>query len=428
MSNRAREVQKMDEWYKLDNAGKMFHAVSEQSNSSVFRLATVMKETIDPDKLQLALDDVIKRLPMFAVKLNKGVFWDFLVENNEKLFVQPENQYPCAPIDSIETSGFLLRVTYYKKRIAVEFFHSVTDGTGALEFVNALIYYYLVHVGKDVSYESSLIDINDRPSYYERDDSYQNYVTKEKPEKLKETSSYQIRGGAIDQTVVIHGKMSAASIHQLAKKHGTTITAFISSLLIASIYKERLKFRAYQEEIKIAIPVNLRKFFPSNTLRNFFGVVHVGMAVNDNTTMEEIILEVSKQLREKVQKENLQHSINDRVKWQTRLTARFIPLPLKYHAIRYGYKSFSERTKSMTMTNVGRVQLPESMQSHISHMELILYPTKKSPINSAMIAFDDELVISFSRIIKEADIIRTFFRELSQTYNMEVEVYSNDSR
>ncbi|GGP13069.1 phthiocerol/phthiodiolone dimycocerosyl transferase family protein [Oceanobacillus neutriphilus] len=418
----------MDEWYKLDNAGKMFHAVSEQTNSSVFRIAAVMKEMVQSDKLQLALDDVLGRLPMFAVKLSKGLFWDFLVENNEKLFVQYENQYPCAPIDPIETNGFLMRVTYYKKRIAVEFFHSVTDGTGALEFIKALIYHYLLHMGEDVSYESTLINIHDEPSYYERDDSYQNYVTDEKPQKFKEAASYQIRGGSIDQTIVIHGKMSAEKVHQLAKKHGTTITAFISALIIAAIYKERLKFRAYQEEIKIAIPVNLRNLFPSNTLRNFFGVVNIGMAVTEATTLEEIISEVSKQLREKVRKESLQQSINDRVKWQTRLTARFVPLPLKYHAIRYGYRSFSERTKAMTMTNVGKVQLPEAMKSHISHMEIILYPSKKSPINGAMIAVGDELVISFSRMIKEADIIRTFFRELSKTFNLEIEVYSNDSR
>ncbi len=140
----------MEEWYKLDNAGKMFHAVSEQANSAVFRIAAIMKETVQPAKLQLALDDVLKRLPIFAVKLRKGVFWDFLVDNNEKLFVQPESQYPCAPIDPLETNGFLLRVTYYKKRIAVEFFHSVTDGTGALEFIKALIYHYLSHLGEDI--------------------------------------------------------------------------------------------------------------------------------------------------------------------------------------------------------------------------------------------------------------------------------------
>ncbi|MEW9677776.1 acyltransferase [Lentibacillus sp. L22] len=418
----------MDEWYKLDNAGKMFHAVSEQTNSSVFRIAAVMKKTVQPEKLQLALDDVLKRLPMFAVKLRKGVFWDFLVENNEKLFVQPESQYPCAPIDPLETNGFLLRATYYKKRISVEFFHSVTDGTGALEFIKVLVYYYLTHLGEDVSYENMLIDIHNEQSYYERDDSYQNYVTDEKTEKYKEASSYQIRGISMDQTIAVHGKMSAEKVHQLAKEHGTTITAFVTAILIAAIYKERLRYRAYKEEIKIAVPVNLRSLFPSNTLRNFFGVVNIGMSVTETTTLEEIIAETSKQLREKVQKENMQQSINDRVKWQTRLAARFIPLPLKYHAIRYGYRSFSERTKAMTLTNMGKVRLPDSMESHIAHMEMVLYPTKKSPINGGMIAVGDELVITFARMIQEADIIRTFFRELSKTFNLDIEVYSNDSR
>lgn len=418
----------MNEWYKLDNAGKMFHAVSEQANSSVFRIAAIMNDTVQPVKLQLALDDAIKRLPMFAVKLNKGVFWDFLVDNNEKLFVHPENNYPCAPIDPIETDGFLLRVTYYKKRIAVEFFHSVADGTGALEFIKVLVYYYLSHLGETLAYEGTLIDIQNQPSYYERDDSYQNYRTGERIKRYKESPSFQIRGVSIDQTIAIHGKMSANKVHQLAKEHGTTITAFVTAILIAAIYKERLQYRAYKEKIKIAVPVNLRSLFPSNTLRNFFGVVHIGMTVTEEITLKEIIEETSKQLRKKIQKENLQRSIDDRVKWQTRLAARFIPLPLKYYAIRYGYRSFSERSKAMTMTNLGKVQLPDAMESYISHMEMVMYPTKKSPINGGMVAVGDELVITFSRTIQEADIIRAFFRELSTTYNLEIEIYSNDSR
>lgn len=418
----------MNEWYKLDNAGKMFHAVSEQANSAVFRIAAIMQETVQPAKLQLALDNAIERLPSFAVKLRKGVFWDFLVDNHEKLLIQPESQYPCAPIDPLETNGFLLRVIYYKKRIAVEFFHSVTDGTGALEFIKVLIYHYLTQLGEDVTYESKLVDIHNQPSYYERDDSYQNYRTDEKTKRPKETASYQIRGITVDQTIALHGKMSANQVHQLAKERGTTITAFVTAILIAAIYKERLQYRAYKEKITIAVPVNLRSFFASTTLRNFFGVVHIGMYVTEDITLEEIIEEISKQLREKVQKENLQQSINDRVKWQTKLTARFVPLPIKYHAIRYGYRSFSERTKAMTLTNLGKVQLPDSMKSHISHMEMVMYPTKKSPINVGMVAVGDELVITFARMIQETDIILAFFRELSTTYHLDMEVYSNDSR
>lgn len=418
----------MNEWYKLDNAGKMFHAVSEKANSSVFRIAAIMKETVDPVILQRALEDAMTRLPVFAVKLRKGIFWDFLVDNNEKLLVHLENQYPCAPIDPIETNGFLLRVTYYKKRIAAEFFHSVTDGTGALEFMKALIYYYLTHLGEDVNYENSLINIHNQPSYYERDDSYQNYGINGKTEIPKELPSYQIRGTSTNQTIAVHGKVSAAKIRQLAKQHGTTVTAFVTAILIAAVYKERLQYRSYSERITIAVPVNLRSFFPSSTLRNFFGVVHIGVAVTEKTTLKEIIEETTEQLLEKVQKDKLQRSINDRVKWQRKLSARFVPLPLKYQAIRYGYRSYSERTKAMTLTNMGKVRLSDSMESHISHMEMVMYPSKKSPINGGMIALGDALVITFTRMIQEADIIRAFFRELSATYNLEIEVYSNDSR
>lgn len=118
-------------------------------------------------------------------------------------------------------------------------------------------------------------------------------------------------------------------------------------------------------------------------------------------TKEMALEEISNQLLEKVQKDSLQQSINDRVKWQTRLTARFVPLPIKYHAIRYGYRSFSERTKAITLTNMGKVQLPDSMKSHISHMEMVMYPTKKSPINVGILAVGDEFVITFARMIQE---------------------------
>src|SRR5690606_26712173 len=111
-----------------------------------------------------------------------------------------------------------------------------------------------------------------------------------------------------------------------------------------------------------------------------------------------------------------------------RLTARFIPLPLKSYAIRYGYISFSERTKAMTLSNMCMVRFSESIDPHISHMEMVMYITQKSPIIVGMIAVWDDLVITFARMIQEADIIRTFFKELSKTYNLEIEVYSNDNR
>ena len=269
----------MDQWYKIDNAGKIFHAVSNPANSSVFRIAMIMKSPVEADKLQSALDDVMKRLPMFAVKLGKGIFWDFLVENDKKLFVQKEHRFPCAPIDPIETNGFLFRVIYYEKRIAVEFFHSVTDGTGALEFLKALVYHYLLEQQAQIENDGSILDIEDQPSTYELDDSYFNYKSNHAVKNAREGHAFQIKGTPTEETTVVHGVMKSSDIRTAAKAYGVSITAYITSVLIVAIFYEKLLYRSRKEEIKIAIPVNLRKMFPSKSLRNFFAVVNVGIHI-----------------------------------------------------------------------------------------------------------------------------------------------------
>ncbi|QQK76495.1 alcohol acetyltransferase [Salicibibacter cibarius] len=416
----------MDQWYKIDNAGKIFHAVSESANSSVFRIAMIMTAPVEADKLQSALDDVMKRLPMFAVKLGKGVFWDFLVENDKKLFVQKEHHFPCAPIDPIETNGFLFRVIYYEKRIAVEFFHSVTDGTGGLEFLKALVYHYLLEQHARLENDGSILDIEDQPSTYELDDSYYNYKSDHAVKNPREGHAFQVKGTPTDETMVVHGVMKSSDIRTAAKAHGITMTAYITSVLIAAIYHEKLLYRSRKEEIKIAIPVNLRKMFTSKSLRNFFAVVNVGMQVEEQTTLEDIIEEVSKQLQKKAEKETLQHGLNHHVKLQTMLAARFVPNFIKYYAIRYGYKNYGERTKTMTLTNLGNVQLPEQMMPHIERMEMVMYPTKKSPVNGGICSINDQFVISFARSIEEADVIRSFFRELTKASGIDIEVYAND--
>ncbi|MFB4161125.1 alcohol acetyltransferase [Geomicrobium sp. JSM 1781026] len=416
----------MDQWYKIDNAGKVFHAVSERANSSVFRIAMIMNEHVQPDKLQTSLDHVMKRFPMFAVKLGRGVFWDFLVENDKKLFVKEESTFPCSPVDPIETNGYLFRVLYYKKRISVEFFHSVTDGTGALEFLKALVFDYLNQTGEQPNNDGTVIDVSGTPSEYELDDSYQNYKSSDSSKRTKEENAYQIKGKPIEETVVIHGVMSALELRKAAKTINGTITTYLTSVLIMSIYREKLRFRNRSEPIKIAIPVNLRSIFPSKSLRNFFAVVNVGMEVTEETSLEMIHTEVVEQLKKKTEQEKLQQGLNHHVKLQNMLTARFVPAILKYQAIRYGYKSYGERTKTLTLTNIGNISLPKDVSTAIEQMEMVMYPTRKSPINGGICSINDRFVISFARSIEESDVIRAFFTQLVEISGIDVEVYSND--
>ncbi len=78
MTLRTRAVRNDNKWYKLDNAAKIYPAISSPSKSSVFRVAVLLKSDVDPAILQEALSVTLPRFPTLAVKMKKGLFWYFL--------------------------------------------------------------------------------------------------------------------------------------------------------------------------------------------------------------------------------------------------------------------------------------------------------------------------------------------------------------
>ena len=57
--------QKRAYWRGLDNAGKMFSAASTKKDTRVFRFYCELKEQIDKDILQNALNITIKKYPIY---------------------------------------------------------------------------------------------------------------------------------------------------------------------------------------------------------------------------------------------------------------------------------------------------------------------------------------------------------------------------
>lgn len=418
----------MSRWFRIDNAGKIFRAVSKASNTSVFRVSMIMTEPVQQVILQDALDTVLKRFPTLAVKLQRGVFWDFLRENDEKLLVREEQQYPCYPLKAELNSGYLLRIQYFNCRISVEIFHSLTDGTGAIEFLKTLVYKYLCLSGKTIADEDIILHPDGLPSKYEMEDSFEKYYKPFPVKRTLETKAFHIEGTSLDPfgNNVTHGVMSASLLNKIAKQNGATITEYLASVLIYSIYSETMKYGIYNQPVKVTIPVNLRKIFPSKTLRNFFTVVNVGVNVSENSTFEAILKEISSQLKEKINKENLYNVIAGNIKLEKILVARFIPVFIKNIAMCYGFENFGENNKTLTLSNLGSTKLPDSMSKYIDRMETIIYPTRKSPINCGVSSVNDKLTVTFSRTIVETDVIRSFFSYLAIHSGLDVEVYTNN--
>lgn len=388
----------------------------------------ILTEPVRKEVLQNALDNILKRFPSLAVKLQNGVFWDFLVQNDRILQVELEEKYPCYPLRPGENGGHLLRVLYYNCRISVEIFHSITDGTGAVEFLKTLVYKYLLLLGKSIEDDGLILRPDELPNKYEIEDSFEKYYQKAANDRITGTKAFHIEGTPLEPfgNNVIHGVMSSSALNAVARKNGSTITEYLTAVLIYSIYTGCMKYGIYREPIRVTIPVNLRKIFPSRTLRNFFTIVNVGIKPSENLEFDTILRAVSSELREKIKKENLYNVITSNIRLEKMLVARFVPVYIKNFVIRYGFESFGENFKTTTFSNMGNVKLPDCISQYVKRMEVIIYPTHKSPINCGVISVNDKLTVTFPRTIQETEIIRDFFRFLAEKSGIEINVYSNN--
>lgn len=80
-------------WYKLDNVGKFYSFTNKNKIPAVFRYSVSLKEVIDEEILQNALNDILKYFPNFNCHLKKGIFWYYLENSNKIVEVKKEKYY-----------------------------------------------------------------------------------------------------------------------------------------------------------------------------------------------------------------------------------------------------------------------------------------------------------------------------------------------
>jgi NRPS condensation-like uncharacterized protein len=178
--------------------------------------------------------------------------------------------------------------------------------------------------------------------------------------------------------------------------------------------------------VVVAVPVNLRKYFSSQTLRNFWGSVNIGAKYPKDLPFDELVTGVAQCLKEKTDKEHLSDLIASNIKFENSYFTRIVPLFIKNVFIHFGVDVLGASKKTITLSNLGRVALPEEMHALMDQFETVLYPSKKSPINCCICSAGDKLNIAFTRTMTDAGILQYFFSYLSEKEGLDVEIYSND--
>ena len=131
-------------WVRLDNASNIFLAAMSRKDTKVFRFSAELSETIDPDILQQALNKVYDQYLLYHSVLRRGLFWYYLEESDLRPIVQLDTNPSCEALYHFDKRELLFRVIYWKKRISIEVFHVLSDGTGALWFLQDLLKEYIL--------------------------------------------------------------------------------------------------------------------------------------------------------------------------------------------------------------------------------------------------------------------------------------------
>lgn len=417
------------EWYKLDLSAIVYPTLQRRDFSSVYRLSVLLKEPVQPELLQKALDRTLPRFPTYKAAIRKGLFWRYLEPNNRPgPFVQPDIKNPCMPMSFKANNRYLIRVYYYQNRISLEAHHSLGDGTGGMCVLQTMTAEYLRLLGHEIPCGGFALNLNEKPDPGELEDAYMRYAnSKVRPPRPGE-KTYRVRGTKepFYTLNIIDGIMSVKQVMQAAKKYDASITEYLNAVLLyALLQKQESDFHFGLKPVKIAMPVNLRRFFPSKTLRNFITMIYPGVDPRlGDYTFEEIVSQVHHYMRYYINEKFLRGDITTNAATQKNPLIRVVPLFVKDMVVRTFYTKVQDKNSSAGLTNMGALKVPEEMKPYIERFDIYMGQPFSSRTNCAIISFEDTLTINFASSIIEADVERYFFRKLVKD-GIHVKIESN---
>ncbi|SNU00883.1 Uncharacterized protein, contains a NRPS condensation (elongation) domain [Ruaniaceae bacterium KH17] len=403
-------------WVRLDNASNIFLAARSEIDPKVFRLSAEMSDDVDPALLQRALDHTYDRYPLYHAVLRRGIFWYYLQDSDLRPEVALDDQYTCAPLYQVDRKNLLFRVVYFQRRIVLEVFHALSDGTGALWFLTDLLVAYaqLRMSGELPATDDTL------PPHELSTDSFAEYfftpaaplareVVEEPSPRTPWTQIHHPRGtrSADGRTRAVELTMPASEVLALAKAEGVSLTSYLIALFFESIRAGGL---GRARTLTASVPVNLRQFFPSTSARNFFATVRVQHAYTDGETeLGEVCRDIETQLRAKATQAAMERKVRRLIRFERNPALRIFPRPLKdviLSLINWG----NSRGLTVAISNMGRVVFPEQAEAQVKRLLLHIAPARPQ---FCAVSQNGMLTVCFTSPFVETDHVREYARLLT---------------
>ncbi|MBQ9950213.1 MAG: hypothetical protein IJO93_05785 [Clostridia bacterium] len=402
------------DWIKVDNAGKIYPASRRSNWTAMFRVSVTLKDEIDATVLEKAKEITFRRFPTMAVRLKAGLFWYYLQHMDSTPALQQDVQNPCVRMNLKENDGFMIRIRYFHKTIAAEFFHILTDGTGGMSFLLTLAAEYIrIKYGEKIPRDGTILDCTRDFEENEIEDAFLKYARYEYLSR-KEPDSFHIKGTqeSPENIHTVTGILNVSQALAKAKECGVSLTEYLAAVTVKAISNiQERESCGKLRPVKVGVPVSLRRFYPdTNTKRNFASYVNVGIEPRlGNYEIAEIaeIVHCQMQLENTEKMMNAKFSTN--VRSERNMLLRIVPLFIKNIAMKAVFESVGDRKTATTFSNLGRPNIPMEMARHIDRLDFLVGPLSKNKVVIGTVTYGEKLYINFVRTIRESKLEKEFF-------------------
>ena len=417
-------MSKTTNWRRLDNSAKIFPIASSKKYSSVFRLSAVLKEKIKKEILKKSVDKVLTNLPSFKVKLKKGAFWYYFEDNSKEIIIEEEKDYPCKYIEPSTNNDYLFKVTYFENKINLDIFHSLTDGNSGIVFLREIVYTY-IELAHPENFSKKL-RLERKLSNNTEDDYLKNYDKKSKSGRSGK-KAYALKGKMLPLAAigVTHVNINLSDLKEKAKERGVTVTQYLTAVVIYCIYNSNYKKYKGKRPIKVCVPVDLRRYFKSETVSNFFSYITVKADMNTKMlqSFDGMLKFVKQDFERMLTKEEISKTMSANVKLGNNVFIKSIPLFLKLIIVKLSYIEIRKYTTT-TFSNIGRIGIIGEYQEYIDKFLMLIAPENVEKIKCSSCSFENNLVFTFTSTLQSTEVEQEFCKKLKEE-EIEISVEGN---
>lgn len=408
-------------WYKVDNVAKVFLATLNRRDPRCFRVSCTLTEPVDPTLLDAALQRTAREFPNFQVTLHRGLFWHYLESTNKKPILEAEDKPPCAALYGPDLKNELLyRVSYYLNRINVEMFHVLSDGNGGMVFLKALVLNYL-----QLRYPDALRGVTRLEGASAADltqDSFRQFYTGGNPKPELKRRTVRIHGIHLpyDQTQFFEAHLNTKQVLARSRALGVSLTSYLCALQLCALYKEVPALQRGRP-LAIALPVNLRNYFPSETARNFFNSVRVEYVFTGKETPEDVARAFDASLKAELSEDAVRARMDGFEKLEHIPIIKPVPLIIKNWVVGLVTKTQARRVTA-TFSNMGRIAVPEELSPYIEGFNAFCSTPN---LFTVVCSYGDDLVLGSASTYRSTNVLKSFYRSLAAA-GLDVTLYATE--